>query len=92
MITAKVIAILASIVKGLLSLVGSQFTVPSWVADLSTYTVPAAAFLLGLHNWIALKAISAALVFLITIWAATWGLRLTRIAASFVTLGGGSAA
>lgn len=86
---------LMSVVTGLVSvLLGSLpvVPVPGWLSDLSSGVSSIAAAGSGLGVWLPVPLIVAVITTVFGAWIIGFGIKLARIVASFLTLGGGSAA
>lgn len=66
--------------------------VPSFIADLPGYVATAAGYMVGTGPWIPWALATAVVGAYLACLAAGIALKLARIVASFLTLGGGSAA
>lgn len=65
---------------------------PSFVTDLPGYVATASSYLVGTGAWIPWTVVIAVLTVYVTCLVAGLAAKLARIVASFLTLGGGSAA
>lgn len=91
MITELVLGQLFSVVGWIGGLFPHMAT-PSWLANSAQWLAGAGPIIAGTHNWIAVQAISNAVVWLLSLCGVIIAIRLIRIIASFLTAGGGSAA
>ena len=89
MIISLIIKLFVSVVQGLLSLL-PHFDPPSWVSDVGTAAGTVAGALSGSSAWLPWNALFVAVGVVMACYVAAGGIRIFRIVASFVTLGGGS--
>lgn len=91
MVTDALLDLLRSIVSALLGTL-PLVTVPSWLASGSAAASDIAAMGSGLGVWIPAGLIMTVTGALLAAWLAGFAVKGVRIVASFLTLGGGSAA
>lgn len=91
MITDWFLNLLGSIVTGLLDTL-PHVDVPDWLASASEGASTIAGYGAGLGVWIPAPLIMGVVLTLLATWLIGFGIKAVRIVASFLTLGGGSAA
>lgn len=91
MVTDSIVKALASFLTFVLGLFPT-ITMPDWLTTVTTFIGTTVANALALGNWIPWQTVGLAFVFIWLSWAVAFGIRVARIAASFFTAGGGSAA
>lgn len=91
MVTEAIMDLLAGFVETLLGAL-PEFEVPDWLATASGMATEIAGYGAGLGVWVPARLIVAVAGTLLVVWLIGFGIKLTRIVASFLTFGGGSAA
>jgi hypothetical protein len=91
MITEALMSVLSGFVN---SVLGSLPTipVPTWLSDLSSGVSTIAGYGAGLGVWMPVPLIVSVVTTVVAAWLVAFGIKIARIVASFLTLGGGSAA
>lgn len=91
MVTDALLRLMESVVHGLLGAL-PEIPVPDWLVSISASAADIAAMGAGLGAWIPARLIVAVALTLLAAWLIGFGIKAVRIVASFLTLGGGSAA
>lgn len=91
MVTEALLDVIRSVVSTVLGSL-PQIEVPDWLATASDGASQVAAMGAGLGAWIPAPLIMTVVGALLAAWLIGFGIKLARIVASFLTLGGGSAA
>lgn len=91
MITDALLNLLSWIVNGVLDAI-PEVGVPGWLLSLSGMLGSLFDMGASLGAWIPWTLVGAVAGTVVATWAIAFGVKLTRIVASFLTLGGGSAA
>lgn len=91
MVTDALLSVVAGIVHTLLGTL-PQIPVPDWLSAISDGASLISGYANGLGVWVPIPLILAVASALIAAWLIGFGIKVARIVASFLTLGGGSAA
>jgi hypothetical protein len=91
MITEALMSVLSGFVNAVLGSL-PVIPVPTWLSDLSGGVSTIAGYGAGLGVWMPVPLIVAVISTLLAAWLIAFGIKVARIVASFLTLGGGSAA
>ena len=91
MVTDAILNLFSTIIGSLLGALPT-ITVPGWLSSASGFASTIAGYGSGLGVWIPAGLIMTVAGALLLAWLAGFGVKLARIVASFLTLGGGSAA
>jgi len=91
MITDLFLKLLDSIITGVLGILPS-FGVPSFITSAGGYVSTVTSYAAQLGNWVPWPIAITGVLCVFAAIAVAWGIKVVRMIASFLTLGGGSAA